>query len=134
MQTSASSVYLDSSALVKLVTNEPETNALRRFLVGDQLWISSALTRVEVLRAARHHGRDTEERAERLLDGLDLIGLDDEVLRRAAAIDPLDVRSLDAVHLASASLLADPNLQLVTYDRRMTEAARELGIAVVAPK
>ncbi|MGH2752747.1 MAG: type II toxin-antitoxin system VapC family toxin [Actinomycetota bacterium] len=133
MPTSDSALYLDFSALVKLVIDEPESAALQEF-VGDWLIrMSCILARVEVVRAVRPHGGRAVAAAEELLTELDLIALDEEVLDRAATIDPAGLRSLDAVHLAAASILRDEGFELVTYDRRMTAGARELGMSVVAP-
>ncbi len=95
-------VYLDSSAIVKLVVRELETEALLAFLEPRQVRVTSALARVEVVRAVRRHGRSAIGRAEQVLDGLSLLGLDDALLDSAVAIDANDLRSLDAIHIASA--------------------------------
>ena len=127
-------VYLDSSALVKLVVSEPESSALRRYLRSEPARATSALARVEVLRAVRAHGPRAISRARTLLRRLDTLALDDELLERAAGLDPAVLRSLDAIHLAAAQTLGDELTELVTYDDRMREAARRLGIAVAAPR
>jgi uncharacterized protein len=80
-------VYLDSSALVKLVVAERESAALRRYLRGEPHRASCALARVEVVRAVRPHGAAAMTRARRLLRRLDLLQLDDELLDAAAALD-----------------------------------------------
>src|SRR5580765_4483696 len=98
-------VYLDSSALVKLVGYEAESAALERFLRSDQRIMSSELALVEVVRAVRPNGVEEVRRAERLLRVIDLIPIEPDLLRIAAQIDPLTLRSLDAVHLASAETL-----------------------------
>lgn len=133
MRTSDSAVYLDSSALVKLLIEEAETDALRSFLEGRPVRVSSSLARVEVERAARLRGEPVVHAARTLLATLDLIELDDEVLQRAASIGPKELRSLDAIHLGAASLFADGDFELVTYDRRMAEAALAIGMTTVAP-
>lgn len=126
-------VYLDSSAIVKLVVREPETEALLAFLEPWQIRVTSALARVEVVRAVRHHGRPATARAAALLDGLSLLALDDVLLDSAAAIDANQLRSLDAIHIASAQQLEAQLDALVSYDERMLTAARSLGVPVSRP-
>jgi uncharacterized protein len=126
-------VYLDSSAIVKLVIREPETAALLAFLEPRQIRVTSALARVEVVRAVRRHGRPAATRARELLDGLSLLALDDALLDNAAAIDANELRSLDAIHIASAQQLRAELDALVSYDERMLAAARALGVAVSRP-
>lgn len=126
-------VYLDSSALVKLVVREPQSAALRRFLRRFPRRISCGLARTEVPRAVRHLGSRVENRAQRLLRRVDLIRLDDALLDAAAGLDPRILRSLDAIHLAAAQLVSADLDAIVTYDRRMTEAAKSLGFVVEAP-
>jgi len=126
-------VYLDSSALVKLVVLEPESRALRRYLRRERERVSCALARTEVLRAVRPVSAAALERARRVLRGIHLIRLDDALLDAAGMTDPAVVRSLDAIHLAAAQLVAPSLSALVTYDRRMAEAAALLGFTVEAP-
>jgi len=127
-------VYLDSSALVKLVVAEGESAALRRYLKTEPQRASCALARVEVLRAVRPHGGKAVDKARRLLRRVDLVQLDDELLDSAAALDAGILRSLDAIHLAAAETVAGELTALVTYDDRMTEAANRLGLPVAAPR
>jgi hypothetical protein len=127
-------VYLDSSALVKLVVVERESAALRRFLVDEPDRASCALARVEVIRAVRIHGPATVNRAQRLLQRLNLVEVDDELLEAAAALDPRILRSLDAIHVAAAQLLGEELTAVVTYDRRMAAAAELLELTVAAPR
>lgn len=126
-------VYLDSSALVKLVVREPESIALRRFLRRHPKRFSCALARTEVPRAVRHLGLPALRRALRLLRRVHLIRLDDSLLDSAAVLDPRILRSLDAVHLAAAGRLGTALDGMVTYDRRMADAAMLLDLAVFAP-
>ncbi len=130
----ASIVYLDSSALLKLVAKEPESTALRRYwqLLGRR--VSSALARAEVLRAAYGIGPEPLLRARDVLRRLDLLTIDEELLERAAFLEPLTLRTLDAIHLASALALGSELEEVVTYDKRMAEAALGLGLRVVAPR
>jgi predicted nucleic acid-binding protein len=126
-------VYLDSSALVKLVVREPESNALRQFLSEHPQRVSCALARTEVLRAVRHLGAASLRRARQVLMSVDLLQLDESLLDAAGLLEPRVLRSLDAIHLAAASLFASELESVVTYDERMAEGARLLGLAVVAP-
>ena len=126
-------VYLDSSALVKLVVAERESAALRRYVRGEPHRASCALARVEVMRAVRPHGAAAMTRARRLLRRLDLLQLDDELLDAAATLDGGILRSLDAIHLADAQTLGDDVAAVVTYDDRMTAAAVRIGLPVAAP-
>ena len=127
-------VYLDSSALVKLVIAEPESSALRRYLRGEPQRASCALARVEVLRAVRGHGSVALTRARRLVQRLNLVPIDDELLDAAAALDPRVLRSLDAMHLAAAQLFGDELTAVVTYDRRMAAAAGLVDLTVASPR
>jgi uncharacterized protein len=126
-------VYLDSSAIVKLVIRDPETDALLRYLAPGHLQVTSALARVEVARAVRRHGRTARARARELLDSLNLLALDDTLLDHAASIDTNDLRSLDAIHIASAQQLEGELHALVTYDDRMLNTAMALGLPVDRP-
>ena len=125
--------YLDSSALVKLAVGEPESAALRRYLRRRRPLVSSALARTEVLRSLLLEGDEAVARGRSVLDRVELIRVNDRILNAAATLLPVEVRSLDAIHLATARQLeADLGL-LVTYDERMLDAANQLGIRTAAP-
>jgi len=126
-------VYLDSSALVKLVIAESESTPLRRYLRRRPERVSCALARVEVIRAVRLHGSAAVTRARQVLRRIDTLYLDDELLDDAATLDAGILRSLDAIHLAAALALGDELVAVVTYDERMRAAAERLGIPVDAP-
>lgn len=135
MQTSdGKAVYLDSSALVKLIAAERESEVLATYLVAHPVQVSCALTIVEVIRAARHRGPVVVQRAQQLLHQITLIGLDEGLLHAAADVDPVSLRSLDAVHVAAAETLGNDLQAIVTYDTRMIDAARALGLMVVSPQ
>jgi len=132
---SADVAYLDTSAVVKLLMREPETVALRRRLRTWERRASAALLRVELLRAVKRAGIPrlmTQTR--RQLATIHLIRLDDELLERAAELEPPSIRSLDAIHLAAALSLGSDLAAVVTYDNRMLSAAQAIGLPVVAPR
>jgi predicted nucleic acid-binding protein len=126
--------YLDSSAIVKLAVREPESLALRRYLRRRQPLVSSALARTEVLRALLQAGDEAVARGRSVLERLDLVRVNDRILNAAGALRPPALRSLDAIHLATASELGDELGALVTYDDRMADAARQAGYRIVRPR
>ena len=126
-------VFLDSSALVKLVIREPETPALRRYLASRPQRIACQLVRTEVSRAVRQFGPRALTKARSVLQRVQIVRLDDDLLDAAAMIDPAVVRSLDAIHLATAQLLARELEAVVTYDSRMRTAAERIGLVVASP-
>ena len=126
--------YLDSSAIVKLVVAEPQSAALRRFLRRRRPLISSALARTEVLRAVLGEGDRASLRAHDVLSRLDLVRVNDRVLEAAGALVPAELRSLDAIHLATARRLGSDLGHLVTYDIRMLDAAHLLGLPIAQPE
>jgi predicted nucleic acid-binding protein len=125
--------YLDSSALVKLAFEEPESAALLRYLRRRRPLVSSALARTEVLRALLLEGDEGLARGRSVLDRVDLIRVNDRILNAAATLLPVEVRSLDAIHLATARELAADLGRLVSYDERMLNAASQLGVRTAAP-
>lgn len=125
--------YLDSSALVKLAVREPESTALRRHLRRKRPLITSALSRTEVARALLPFGPGAVARGDDVLRRLDVIRINDRILRAAGALLPLELRSLDAIHLATAIEIGADLARLCTYDERMAAAAADLGLTVVAP-
>lgn len=125
--------YLDSSAIVKLAVREPESDALRRYLRGRRPRVSSSLARTEVMRALLGKGDSARKAGRRVLADLDLLRIDNRVLDIAGGLLPFELRSLDAIHLATAQRLGADLARLCTYDNRMRDAAEEFGMAVVAP-
>jgi predicted nucleic acid-binding protein len=125
--------YLDSSAIVKLAVREPESLALRRYLRRRQPLVSSALARTEVLRALLPAGDEAVARGRNVLERLDLVRVNDRILNSAGVLLPPDLRSLDAIHLATARDLGSELAALVTYDDRMVAAAKRLGYRIVQP-
>ena len=126
--------YLDSSAVVKLAVRETESVALRRYLRRRRPLVSSTLARTEVLRALLAAGDEAVGAGRKVLTRLDLVRINNRVLDEAATLRPVEIRSLDAIHLATAGQLGEDLGALVTYDERMAEAAKDLGYRVVAPR
>lgn len=128
-------VYLDSSAIVKLVVEEPESDALFEALERWPDRVSAALARVEVHRALRRTGQPAaaHKKAEAVLDSLVLIRLDDPVLARAASFSNPKIRTLDAIHLAAALTIGDEPEAVLTYDGRLAALAMEEGLSVLHP-
>jgi uncharacterized protein len=126
--------YLDTSAAVKLVQEERGSAALLTWMAErERMLASSSLLHTELLRATRRSRPDLLAQARALLDHVTLIDIGWEVGERAGLLDPDGMRSLDAIHLASALALAEDLEGLVTYDVRLQEAALAAGLAVVAP-
>jgi predicted nucleic acid-binding protein len=125
--------YVDSSALVKLAVREPESAALRRYLGRRQPLVSSALARTEVVRALAPLGSEAVRRGRNVLTRVELLRVNDRVLDAAAVLVPTDLRSLDAIHLASAEQLGSDLRGFVTYDERLATAAAGRGLRVIRP-
>jgi predicted nucleic acid-binding protein len=126
-------VYLDSSALVKLIVREDESEVLAAHLTQHRERVSCALARVEVPHAVHAHGAPALTRARGLLERIGLLALDDTLLDAAGALAGSTLRSLDAIHLAAAQALGTELAEVITYDHRMAQAAVGLGLAVSAP-
>jgi predicted nucleic acid-binding protein len=125
-------LYLDASAIVKLVRSEPETPALVEAIRADPEVVSSALSWTEVVRAARR-ARVRTTRATAVLNAIAAVPIDDGILRDAAELAPTSLRTLDAIHLASARSLGEDIDAVITYDERMIEAATSLALTVRVP-
>lgn len=127
-------LYVDASAIVKLVVRESESDALRTYLDGAQL-VTSEIALTEVPRAAHLRTGVTAvfDQAETVLRRFDLIALDEELHRAAARRLPRELRTLDAIHLVSALRVGERLHGVIAYDRRLAQAARDAGLAVDAP-
>ena len=131
----SNATYVDSSALVKLVFAERESAALRAFLAGRRPLVTSQLAVTEVGRAARRVQPTAAARRQviEVLDRVAVLAVSRDLAEQAVSLDPPSLRTLDAIHLATAlSLGADLGV-FVAYDRRLLAAARAAGIAVASP-
>jgi uncharacterized protein len=128
-------IAFDTSALVKLVIAEADTGALRNWLVErpEEVRVASDLCRVEVLRAVARAEPAAVGTASELLAGLDLVPLARSILQHAAVLAPPSLRSLDAIHLATALLLGPELEAFVVYDDRLAAAAADAGLPVARP-
>lgn len=124
--------YLDTSAFVKTIVEEPESARLVDWLERWPDRASCDLLRTEAVRALRPHGARAVAIGRAGFVTLRLVRLDERLLHAAGEL-PLEMRSLDAIHVASALALGSDLGALVTYDRRMESAARELDIPVASP-
>ncbi|MGO9152101.1 type II toxin-antitoxin system VapC family toxin [Mycobacterium sp.] len=130
-------IYLETSALVKLIRIETESEDLADWLDQrtETRWITSALTEVELPRAIRAVAPEGLPAVPVVLARLDRFEIDPVIRATAAAYQDPALRSLDAIHLATAQTAASTAAftALVTYDNRLTEAAAALGISIIAP-
>lgn len=127
-------IYLHTSAALKLVVAEPETERL-------ELWtaeragiprVSSRLLRIELLRAVTRAAPHRISRANLVLSAIALLSMDD-VAPAAEAIGDKTLRSLDAIHLAAAYWIRTDLSAFVCYDKRLRDSAHTLGLPVEAP-
>jgi hypothetical protein len=134
-------LYVDTSALLKLLVREAESAAVERELLRWRDLATSVITEVELPRAV---ARAREERADAVIDGsvvlqgvlssAAIVPLDESVVAEARKVKPIHVGALDAIHIASALSLGKQLAGVATYDRRMQDALGPLGIRVIAPK
>jgi predicted nucleic acid-binding protein len=125
--------YLDSSALVKVVLQEPGHQELRSFLGTIPDRATSVVSGIEVPRAVARALASVPPSVAALSERTVVIALDRAIVVRAAALRPLTLRSLDAIHIASAMELGPDLASFVTYDQRQAAAAREVGLPVESP-
>lgn len=126
-------MYLDTSALGRVLLGEPDAPAILRELGAFDQHIASRLMRVELRRLASREG--LLDAADQLLAGLALVPVDDAILGAAETVPPPAVHTLDAIHLVTALRLRDAGLLdgVMSYDTRLTDGAREHGLMVLAP-
>jgi uncharacterized protein len=141
-------IYLDSCALVKLIREEDESQALQAWLDErvDEVTVTSELARAEVLRVIRRNNHtdrgelidarkltaDLDEAAA-VLEAVTLVVVDRKILDRAGTLEAPMVRTLDAIHLATALDLQASTIEFVTYDRRLVAVVGGAGLRAVSP-
>jgi uncharacterized protein len=125
--------YLDTSGFIKLVRSEPESPALREALSASEAIVSSALLVVEGHRAAARYGAAALARARAGTAAITLLAIDEATLDAAATLDPPELRSLDAIHLATAVGLGPDLARFYCYDSRLAQAAIAHGLDVERP-
>ena len=122
--------YFDSSAIVKLTQLERESQALIDFLDQHEIEASTSIvSEIEVMRTLRRSGLDDDQPVRSFY----LLQLDEDVRREAVRLGTPLLRSIDAIHIATALAIADDQLEFVTYDDRQADAARAVGLQVVQP-
>lgn len=125
-------LYLDTSAFIKLVRREPQSAALRSAVKEERVF-SSELLVCEALRAAGRYGEPLREAAARGLGAVSLVPLDRDLLHEAGRLDPVRLRSLDALHLATALRAGERLDGVLTYDARLADACAAHGVAALGP-
>jgi predicted nucleic acid-binding protein len=128
-----SAVYVDSSALVKLVIGERESDALRRYLTSAGQLTTSILAVVEVARAVERVAPGSAAAVVAVFQSVAVVGLDARIAARAGSLGPVSMRTLDAIHLATALELGVELSAFISYDERLSEAARGKGFTVITP-
>lgn len=127
-------IYLDTSALVKLVIEEVESEALEHWLIlHDEPPVTSVIGRVELIRACRRIDPSSVANANLLLADLPLVPLASWIMETAENLGPSSLRSLDALHLAAAFELGEALTGFIAYDKRLRDAAAHSGLPVMAP-
>lgn len=124
--------YVDASALTKLVLEEPDSVAMRGWYVENEHVLCSRIGIVETRRAVGRHLHDPAH-LDLILRSVEVVEFDVDIAREAAAVGPPSLKSLDAIHLASAVRLGAVVDAFVTYDDRLAAAARAAGLPVVRP-
>jgi len=128
--------YADTSAVVKLLVEETDSKAFAAFYDAhnDAEWVSSALLRIELTRAVARAMPALLPDAQDLLLAFSCIAIDQDIVEGAVNEPDRALRSLDAIHLATARILAPELDALVTYDDRLLRAATDAGLVTISPR
>lgn len=128
--------YVDTSAALKLLVEESHSKAFAAFYDGASgaTWASSALLRLEVMRAVTRVFPALLPDARELLLAFDFVSIDDDIVDTAMNEPDRMLRSLDAIHLATARVLGPDLTGLVTYDERLAAAGEDAGFEIVSPR
>ena len=119
---------------MKLVVEEPESDQLRDVLARDADQLASAIVEIEVVRAVRRAVPELTAQAQSVVSQIAVVEPTEAIRARAALLEPVTLRSLDALHLATALEIGDELDGLVTYDGRMAASAEAFGLVVLTPK
>lgn len=132
-QHTRSSVYVDTSAIARMLLDEPDKPVIEQRLEDFNERVASRLLRVELRRVGVREG--ALDRADELLQDISLVAVDEEILAAAETVAPSTVTTLGAIHLATAVRLSKAGEldALMTYDKRLADGAREHGITVISP-
>ncbi|TDC94810.1 PIN domain-containing protein [Saccharopolyspora aridisoli] len=127
-------IYFDSSALIKMIAPEPESQALSQWIRDrwEQPRVTSALSKVEVLRNFRERGPAAEDLASIVVSKLETLPVQQEVLDTASELRA-GLGPVDAIHLASACGIRNEPVTYVSYDPALIEAAKEAGLSTASP-
>jgi uncharacterized protein len=128
--------YADTSAVIKLLSEESHSKAFAAFYDAhtDAEWVSSALLRIEVTRAVIRAMPALLPDARDLLMAFSFVAIDDDIVEGAMNEPDRGLRSLDAIHLATARVLGDDMDAVVSYDDRLLKAATDAGLPVASPR
>jgi len=125
-------IYIDSSAILKLIVQEKESDAVRS--ISRARFITSEISRVEIIRTVLRNEPKALKAAESVLKNINILTIDSATLTQAERLpERINIRALDAIHLASAGKFGLRINSILTYDKQMAKAARELGFEVLAP-
>jgi predicted nucleic acid-binding protein len=124
--------YVDASALVKLALDEPDAAAMRNWYLENERVVCSRVGIIETHRAAGRRGHDPAH-LRAILESVEVVELGPASAARAESIGPRGLKTLDAIHLATALSIGAEIDAFVTYDDRLAEAARAVGLPVVRP-
>lgn len=128
-------IYLDTSAAIKLVIEEDESEELERWLRAQQdiSMVTSDLTRIELVRSVVRRNPLAVPQALNLLGGFDLLRIDEQAVVAAQSLPGPALRTLDAIHLASALRIRASLTTVLAYDKRLLAAAKALGLRTQSP-
>jgi predicted nucleic acid-binding protein len=125
-------IYIDSSAILKFIIKEAESEAV--VSISRARFITSELSRVEVKRAILRYEPSAIKVAENILDNFNYVKIDSQTLVQAERLpERINLRALDAIHIAVASKMALKINSILTYDKHMAKAAKALGFEVLSP-
>ncbi|HET7016571.1 MAG TPA: type II toxin-antitoxin system VapC family toxin [Streptosporangiaceae bacterium] len=128
--------YADTSAVIKLLADESHSVAFAAFYDShaDTEWVSSALLRIELTRAITRVMPALLPEARDLLTAFSYISIDDDIVEGAMNEPDRGLRSLDAIHLATARILGSDLTAIVSYDDRLLKAAEDAGLGIASPR